>query len=274
MTCHDTVMTAMRESNASVLSNEWVNDEYKHMRVDVGPIAAQVKPGQFFNLRCPHTEQDTPFFRRPMSVWSADGEQGHIDFLYKIVGAGTRALSTLRPHDRLDVLGPLGNGFTLQPHHHHILVVGRGVGLATLAPLAEQAAAQHIQVTAMLSARDTDHLLSQHRFRDSGAKVINLLDSDGSSAVASVEQQIRAVHRQHKIDAVYTCGSSRLLRLLQRLAAELHFTGEAALEQQMACGLGMCYCCVRPMRNVTDQTTISKRVCYDGPVFPLAEVVL
>lgn len=274
MTCHDNLVTAIRESNASVLRNEWVNDEYKHMRIYIGPIAAQVKPGQFFNLRCPHTAQDSPFFRRPMSVWSADAEQGCIDFLYKIVGAGTRALATLRPQDRLEVLGPLGNGFTLHPHYRHILVVGRGVGLATLAPLAEYAAARGIRVTALLSARDAAHLLSQQRFSESGATTIGVLDSDGSSAIEQVEQRIRTLHRQCAIDAVYTCGSARLLRLLQRLADDLHFTGEAALEQQMACGLGMCYCCVRQMRGPADQEPISKRVCYDGPVFPLEQVVL
>ncbi|MCW2475719.1 MULTISPECIES: dihydroorotate dehydrogenase electron transfer subunit [unclassified Symbiopectobacterium] len=263
-----------RENAASVLSNEWVNDEYKHLRVRVDALAAQVKPGQFFNLQCPQTEQDKPFFRRPMSTWFANAEQGYVDFLYKVVGAGTRGLSTLRPQDAVNVLGPLGNGFTLQPGHRHILVAGRGVGLATLAPLAEHAAAHHVQVTALLSARDPEHLMSQQRFLASGATVIEVTDSDGSSAMAQVEQRIRAVHQQRPIDAVYTCGSSRVIHLLQRLSQELGFSGEAALEQQMACGLGMCYCCVRPMRDKESHALSDKRVCYDGPVFPLHEVVL
>lgn len=116
-----------RENAASVLSNEWVNDEYKHLRVRVDALAAQVKPG-----------------------------------------------------------------------HRHILVVGRGVGLATLAPLAEHAATHDVQVTALLSARAPEHLMSQQRFLASGANVIEVTDSDGSSAMAQVEHVLllRSPHAQ------------------------------------------------------------------------------
>lgn len=262
------------DGTARVISNQWVNSEYKHMVIHVGPVASQVKPGQFFNLLCPQTDADKPFFRRPMSTWFADEQQGRVDFLYKVVGAGTRGLATLNPDDRLNYLGPLGKGFTLKPGYRHILVVGRGVGLATLAPLAEHAAAMDIQVTALLSAKDRERLMSQHRFLDSGARLIEVVDNDGSSAMENVERLIRSLHQRLPIDAAYTCGSSRLIRLLQNLSAELDFAGEVALEQQMACGLGMCYCCVRPMKVGTGEKLESKRVCYDGPVFNLREVVL
>ena len=106
-------------------------------------------------------------------------------------------------------------------------------------------------------------------FRAEGAEVVPVTDSEGSSAPAQVERLIRDLVETGRCDAVFTCGSARLLRLLQSLSREFGLPGQVALEQQMACGLGMCFCCVR---NFTvDGQTVSKRVCWDGPVFPLAE---
>lgn len=263
---------AVIDGAARIISNQWVNSEYKHLVIDAGKEASDVMPGQFFNLLCPHTERDKPFFRRPMSTYFADAQSGRVEFLYKVVGAGTRGLATLEEGDMLSFLGPLGIGFTLDASWRHILVIGRGVGLATLAPLAEAAAAQNIQVTAILSARDRQRLMSQHRFADVGAQVIEVLDSDGSSDIAQVEAAIRRLHIERPIDGMFTCGSSRIADMLQKLSLELDIAGQVALEQHMACGLGMCYCCVRPMK-VGEQLQ-SKRVCYDGPVFNIREVVL
>ena len=262
------------ESQSRVISNQWVNDEYKHMVIRVDAAAANVAPGQFFNLLCPHTEGDKPFFRRPMSTYRADEQRSTVEFLYKVTGAGTRGLATLQANDSLPFLGPLGKGFNVSPDYRHILVVGRGVGLATLAPLAECAAELNIHITALLSARHRDALMSQHRFADAGARVIEVTDNDMSSAVENVERIIRSLHQARPFCAVYTCGSARLGRLLQHLVVELDIDGEIALEQQMACGLGMCYCCVRPMKTHDGGEHKSQRVCYDGPVFPLREVIL
>lgn len=262
------------DSNSTILRNDWVNDEYKHMIVQVDQKAAQVKPGQFFNLLCPQTDLDKPFFRRPMSTYYADPTTHQVEFLYKVVGSGTRSLAALEPGQQLPVLGPLGNGFQLQPHYRHILIIGRGVGLATLAPLAEAAHAKQIQVSAILSARNKKSLMSQHRFTATGARLIEVVDSDGSSDIAHVRQLISQIHQNTPIDCLYTCGSSRIAKLLQELAQQFAIDGEVALEQQMACGIGMCYCCVKPFKVEGETELMSKRVCIDGPVFDIKELVL
>ncbi len=95
-----------------------------------------------------------------MSLYGVDPEAGTVEFLYKIAGAGTRGLATLRPGDHLDIMGPLGVGYTLDPALKHIVVVGRGAGLATLAPLAREAKQKDIKVTAIFSARRPDLVLS------------------------------------------------------------------------------------------------------------------
>ncbi|WP_392563815.1 dihydroorotate dehydrogenase electron transfer subunit [Orbus wheelerorum] len=263
-------MTAI-DSRSTIISNQWINDEYKHMIIQVDEKAANVKPGQFFNLLCPQTQADKPFFRRPMSTYFANSQTGQVEFLYKVTGSGTRTLAELKTNDKLPVLGPLGKGFNLKDHYKHILVVGRGVGLATLAPLAEAAAEKNILVTALLSARNSDSLMSQARFLNVNANVIEVIDTDNSSRVENVEAIILAEHQKRPIDAMFTCGSTRLTKLLQKIAINHNIDGEVALEQHMACGIGMCYCCVKPFNIEGESQPRSKRVCIDGPVFDIKE---
>lgn len=257
------------DTSARVLRNEWVNAEYKLIVLDAPGLAASAEAGQFFNIECPVVGEDKPFFRRPMSTYAADAETGQVEFLYKVAGAGTRGLATLLDGQTVRILGPLGVGFTLPEHVRSIVVMGRGVGLATLAPLAEMAHRCGVAVTAVMSARGPEQVLSVDRFEATGASVEIVLDSDGTSDLANVEAILRRLHAQGRADGFYTCGSNRLMLLMKRLAGELGIYGEVAMEQQMACGLGMCFCCVRNFD--VDGETVSKRVCWDGPVFPLAE---
>jgi dihydroorotate dehydrogenase electron transfer subunit len=255
-----------------VLANQPVRGDYWHLTVQASGPALTARAGQFFNIACPRTAQEQPFLRRPMSVYRVGGGSGdRLEFLYKVTGAGTRGLATLRPGQPLPMLGPLGNGFWLEDRWRHIVVLGRGVGLATLAPLAEMAAAAGIGVTAILSARTPDVIMSVDRFAAIRAQIEVVTDTDGSSGVANVEPILRSLIGQHRADAFFTCGSNRLLLLMQRLGEAFGIPGQVALEQQMACGLGMCFCCVRSFR--TEQGVESRRVCCEGPVFKLDEAI-
>jgi dihydroorotate dehydrogenase electron transfer subunit len=270
-----TVPSALQRSAddvvATVVSNAWVNSEYKHLVLAAAAPAPAALAGQFFQLECPATADDRPFFRRPMSVYKADAARGEVEFLYKVTGEGTRGLATLATGNRMRILGPLGVGFRLDPAWREIAVVGRGVGLATLAPLAEAAAAQGIGVTAVFSARGPAQVMSVERFASAGARVEVVLDSDRTSDVAQVEALMRRLIGEGRADALFTCGSNRLMLLLQRLGREFSIPGQVAMEQQMACGLGMCFCCVRSFRSGDD--TVSRRVCWEGPVFDLQEAL-
>jgi len=270
-----TVPSALQRSAddvvATVVSNAWVNSEYKHLILAAPAPAPAALAGQFFQLECPATADDRPFFRRPMSVYKADAARGEVEFLYKVTGEGTRGLATLATGNRMRILGPLGVGFRLEPAWREIAVVGRGVGLATLAPLAEAAAAQGIGVTAVFSARGPAQVMSVERFASAGARVEVVLDSDRTSDVAQVEALMRRLIGEGRADALFTCGSNRLMLLLQRLGREFSIPGQVAMEQQMACGLGMCFCCVRSFRSGDD--TVSRRVCWEGPVFDLQEAL-
>jgi dihydroorotate dehydrogenase electron transfer subunit len=147
------------ESLCPVVSHDWVNSEYKHLVVDASPKALSATPGRFFNLLCPSPDVGELFFRRPQSVYRIDRDRARIEFLYKCVGRGTRGLATLKKGDDLNMVGPLGVGFTLDPAWRHIVVLGRGVGIATLGPISQLARAAHVGITAILSARNADFVM-------------------------------------------------------------------------------------------------------------------
>jgi len=256
---------------AQVIENRRVCAEYRHLVVSCSKEAAQAQPGQFFQLLCPHPVGEQPFLRRPMSLYAVDPENRQVEFLYKVTGAGTRGLDTVEVGRTLDIMGPLGIGFSLDTGWRHIVVVGRGAGLATLAPLAQAAQANGTHVTAVLSARNPELIVSADQFKKHGADVISVTDSEQTSGPGNVEHILRRLISDGRCDAFFSCGSARLMRVQQRLAREFNRPGQVAMEQQMACGIGLCYCCVRDF-NVNGEI-VSRRVCWDGPVFNLMEAL-
>jgi dihydroorotate dehydrogenase electron transfer subunit len=256
---------------AEVLANNAVNSEYLHLVVGCSEQAAKAAPGQFFQLLCPQPAGEQPFLRRPMSLYGANVARREVEFLYKVTGAGTRGLNTLKAGDRLDIMGPLGTGFTLLPGWRNIVAVGRGAGLATLAPLAQAARGNETGVTAIFSVRRPELVVSVDLFRGHGAEVIIVTDSESTSGPSNVERILRRLIAEGRCDAFFTCGSSRLMRVQQRLAREFDLPGQVAMEQQMACGIGLCFCCVRDF-NVAGEI-VQRRVCWDGPVFDLKEAL-
>jgi dihydroorotate dehydrogenase electron transfer subunit len=258
------------ESLCPVVFHDWVNSEYKHLIVEASPKALTVTPGQFFNLLCPSPDVGELFFRRPQSVYRINRKRSRIEFLYKSVGRGTRGLATLQKGDTLNMVGPLGVGFHLDPAWRHIVVLGRGVGIATLGPISQLARENNVGVTAILSARDADFIMADTFFREAG-DVVGVLDTDGSSAVENVEKILGGLIAQNRADAFFTCGSNRLFQLMKRLGRAHNIPGQVAMEQVMACGLGPCYVCVRTF-EVGGKKEL-RRVCIEGPVFDMQEAV-
>jgi dihydroorotate dehydrogenase electron transfer subunit len=255
----------------TVVFNDWVNDEYKHIALKVHAHAVTAYAGQMFHLLCPSPDGAEVWMRRPMSIYRVDKPNSRIEFLYKVEGRGTRGIAMLAPGDDFNVAGPLGVGFKLKPEWKNIVVLGRGVGLATLAPLSQLAAESGVGVTAILSARNPSVVMSKDLFDGLGARTISVVDTDKSSAVENVEAVITGLIADGKADAFFTCGSNRLLKLMQRLGKAHHIPGQVAVEQIMVCGFGACYVCVRTFE--VNGERVLRRVCRDGPVFNMQEAV-
>jgi dihydroorotate dehydrogenase electron transfer subunit len=179
-------------------------------------------------------------------------------------------MATFAPDQDCNIVGPLGVGFSLQPQWKHIVVLGRGVGLATMGPISQLAADNGVRVTAILSARSPELVMADDLFGQVG-EVIRVLDSDGTSAVENVEAILERLIAQKRADAFYTCGSNRLMHLMKKLGKKYVIPGQVAMEQIMACGIGPCYVCVRTF-EVNGHKEL-RRVCIEGPVFDMQECV-
>lgn len=263
---------SIKQVTSVVVHNKEINSDYQHLILDAPKSVLDTQPGQFFQLLCPEVNGLRPYLRRPMSIYGVNKEKGELHFLYKAQGEGTNAMKTLAPGDNFSIVGPLGQGFNIAPSAKHLVLVARGVGLATLAPLADLAQKMGCRLTAICSARSPDMLMSTEYFESKGAEVITLTDSEKTSDITNLKNIMINIIKKQGVDSFYTCGSKRILKVLQQLSLEFNIPGEVALEQQMACGIGMCYCCVRPFRK--EGKMVSERVCKEGPVFDLREVII
>jgi len=256
-----------------VVEHRAVNSRYRYLRVRAAqPVAHATQPGQFYQLKCPVSEEHQPFLLRPMSVYGMGPDAGDVEFLYNVTGLGTRALAQLEVGDAMSMVGPLGRPFHLDRHARRLLLVARGVGLATMAPLVQRAASAGVGLTIVMSARTPEDLMKDAFLRGAQADTHCVFDSDGTSSVPRMETLLRTLIERDRPDAVYTCGSQRVLALLQHLLSEYpEIAGEVALEQRMACGMGVCLSCVRMFDD--GHTRQFQRVCREGPVFAIRDVV-
>jgi dihydroorotate dehydrogenase electron transfer subunit len=258
------------ECICKVVSHVWVNSEYKHLVLRGSPKTLAAKPGQFFNILCPSPDDGELWLRRPQSIFQIDRARGHLEFLYKCAGRGTKGMATFEAGADCNIVGPLGVGFSLKPEWKNIVVLGRGVGLATLGPISQLAAEKGVGVTAILSARSPELIMVDQVFAEVG-DVVRVLDTDGSSTVENVERILEELVAVKKADAFFTCGSNRLMLLMKKLGKKYGIPGQVAMEQIMACGLGPCYVCVKTF-EVNGHKEL-RRVCIEGPVFDLQECV-
>lgn len=218
-------------------------------------------PGQFAELRVDETP--TVMLRRPISIHSFDKARNEIGFLVQVVGDGTRWLASLTEGDKVNVLLPLGNGFTMPSDKNvRLLLVGGGVGSAPLYGLAQHLKASGHEFAILIGARSQKDLYRRAEFESLGR--VEYTTEDGSLG----EKGYVTNHTMlsEKFDYIYTCGPKPMMMAVAKYAREKGIPCEASLENKMACGLGACLCCVE------DTTSGHKCVCTDGPVFSIDEL--
>ncbi|WP_080872625.1 dihydroorotate dehydrogenase electron transfer subunit [Oceanobacillus timonensis] len=260
----------MKDYYLTVLKNQQVSNRYWHMVLDSSVIQEKIEPGQFFNIKTADQQTYYPLLRRPFSIYLINDNT--LEFLYKVEGEGTKQISTYHPGEKVNLLGPAGVSFSINKEYKKILLLARGVGIATLAALSQKAAQMNIEIYAILSARKQDDLLAMKTMEKYCTKVYCVTEEAGTSDVENVREMIRDLIKTHHIDTAYTCGSRRLSMLLQKMAKVNGIAGQIALEEYMACGMGVCYSCVCDIKK--QGVTYTVKSCEDGPVFPLEEVVM
>jgi dihydroorotate dehydrogenase electron transfer subunit len=229
------------------------------------------KPGQFFMLRC----GEDVLLRRPVSIHSIV-RPDKVQFLYGVPcintdkdrtgGKGTYWLSCLKKGDELDLIGPLGNGFSIDGAARRILIVAGGIGIAPLKYLAENAISAGKHVTLLMGARTVGALYPLNMLPQQ-AKTLVATD-DGSCGVKSAVTDLVTEHIS-ETDQVFACGPIAMYKSLkdqmQKWPADKPV--QVSLEVRMGCGFGVCYgCSIKTHQGM-------KRVCKEGPVFNIKDII-
>lgn len=218
-------------------------------------IASAAVPGQFVNIAL--EPGGACILRRPFSIYEADASSGDVSVAFDAIGSGTRWLSTRFKGQTLDVVGPLGTGFTVEPGP--ALLVGGGYGTAALTFLAR---ALPGPVHAIVGARSASRLFIDDALRSVAASITVTTD-DGSAGTRGVVTDVMpAVIAEHGIQTVYACGPNVMLKAVGTAAG---VPTQLAVEEFMACGIGVCWTCVVPVR--ANGSVAHSRVCTEGPVF-------
>lgn len=225
-------------------------------------IARAARPGQFCMIQV--TPGLWPFLRRPMCFETLKGDEFTI--LYKVEGEGTRILSSYVPGQTLNIQGPLGNGFDIDPSFNRHIIVAGGIGVATFPCLAEailQRCGKAPEV--ILAARSKHLILCEAEFRAMGCDV-HIATDDGSAGAKLYAAQMVEKLAPGPGTRVYSCGPMIMMHTTADVATRLGADSVASLEAQMACGDGACLGCV--VESTTEQEGEKMvRVCLDGPVF-------
>lgn len=222
-------------------------------------IAAAARPGQFVELKLTEGYQ-TPFLRRPISIFDTDGQET-FSLLVRTVGEGTTAMMDWPVGHSVDVLGPLGNGFTWKEHHQTCLLVAGGIGLAPLVLSARRLLEEGKRVRLLFSPRRDRGLLEALPFQGG----LEVATSENRAALATtLEPMLEGT------DLLLACGPEGMLETAARCTAARGIPSQLSMERRMACGIGICLGCAITIRTNGELTY--KKVCKDGPVFSGEEV--
>jgi dihydroorotate dehydrogenase electron transfer subunit len=266
--------------NAEVIANKPLGpgkSKYFRMSLLLETPIKQIVPGQFVNLKLTNTYQ--PLLRRPFTIFDAvkkNGSYRTIDVVYQVVGKGTRLMSSMKPGYKMNIMGPLGNGFRINKKADISILVAGGIGMACLyLLLKELGSLKRTQVYLFIGTRTKDDLCLLSGLRTM-AKHITITTEDGSSGIkglvtTSLEKFLDnyTIRNPQSAIAIYTCGPAGMSRAIRNLAVTNGIPAQISLEEKMACGVGLCRVCV--CKTIRENTNAKEwkysTVCEDGPVF-------
>lgn len=225
-------------------------------------VSSMTMPGQFVHIKV--SDSYDPLLRRPISICQIDQESSRFTVVYRAEGKGTKRLAEKKAGEKVDVLGPLGNGFSpeeVEPGGKALLI-GGGIGIPPLLQLSRELGANGVKVTHILGLRTAVDVFYEETFKELGDTVITT--EDGSKGIKGF---VTNVDLLEEYDAIYTCGPTPMLKaVMQKYAGKKVFI---SLEERMGCGIGACFACVCKTPDGG-----YKKICSDGPVFRSEEVLI
>jgi len=255
------------QTTAEVLAVKRVG-AYQQMTLLAPGVADGARPGHFLAVQVGGPDSSM-LLRRAFALFDVKVRArygGTVSFVFSVAGRGTAWLAERRVHDKLDVVGPLGTPFRLPTSAVRTALVGGGYGSAPLLPLAAALRERGCKVDMVLGAATRERLFGQLDAKR-GADSLTVTTDDGSVGVRGrVSDVMPGLLDRARTDVVYTCGPMGMLRAVANIAAAKGLPCQVAVEESMACGIGVCMTCVLPVVG-RDGVTRMVRSCVEGPVF-------
>jgi dihydroorotate dehydrogenase electron transfer subunit len=267
------INTRAAQINAELISNKRVGS-YHHMVFSVGDIAAQAKPGNFVAIAV-GGESSSMVLRRAFAIYRST-ERGVNGGLVELVvaphGQGSRWLTSLQAHDLVDMVLPLGTHFGIPTEPVRALLVGGGYGSAPLFGLAELLKSRGCRVDMVLGASTAAKIYAPLEGKRSVSS-LTLTTDDGSAGIqGQITDVLPKLIEENEIEIVYSCGPMGMLQAITAVTDRYQIIHQCAVEEAMACGIGVCMTCVLPVTG-DDGVTRMLRSCIDGPVMDGSRVV-
>jgi dihydroorotate dehydrogenase electron transfer subunit len=261
---------ASREFESQVLSVDPIMGDAVLLTVSApSAVLSHLQPGQFFNIVTRFSGSFDPLLRRPYSVYRAHRDQSALTFLVRPFGRGSAWLAERLPGERLGMLGPLGNSFTIPSRAQRLLMIGGGVGVAPLVMLTDEAASKNLDVVFVMGAANEAGLLAASELSDRIEYIV--ATDDGSRGHRGLATEVVRDYVQWA-DEIFACGPEPMYRTLRAVVDPLRINRkpnvQVSVERGMACGLGACLGCV------VETTHGMIASCVQGPVFELDEIIL
>ena len=260
-------MSEKYREKAKIVKQEEISTGIFSMWLQTENIAKAAKPGQFISV---YSNDKSRMLPRPISICEADAENGQLRIVYRVAGKGTEEFSGYTDGVKLDILGPLGNGFPLERMEEgkKAFLIGGGIGVPPMVQLSKELKGEKQIV---VGYRDAQLFLKEELDKNG---TVYVATEDGS---CGTKGNVLDCIKENGLDAdvIYACGPTPMLRALKVYAEEKGIECWLSLEEKMACGIGACLACVCKSKEVDHHSNVhNKRVCKEGPVFLSTEIEL
>ncbi len=268
----------MKAIKTIVLSNQEISPGYFRMKILAPGYSTLAQPGQFVMFRVQNSLQ--PLLRRPFGIFRIGfmaaecdemAAQVFIEIIYKVVGSGTEIMRNLHHGDRVELLGPLGEGFELDDSADEKILVGGGIGLVPLYMLAEELV-KTAKVRLLIGGRTREDIITVTEFERLGVETYVATEDGSLGEEGLVTQVLERKLAKYPGASVFACGPMPMIEAVQKICAEHNAALQVSLEALMACGVGACLGCVVKGAGHSDADPQYLCTCTQGPVFKATEL--